>query len=192
MAPTPLHALLSARKPSVSHFGTAVLTAAVVHFFMHFFASLRRLSGLSALCLLSTLLTPVTAQADPQNAQSGAIGTPQDFAALTIRPSGPEELDLATGVTTLRCVSVPYRSGSPVEPRGARQRVGRGGVSVPYRSGSPVELRAVRLHQYVLVVSVPYRSGSPVEHQALAQKVSCYNLTVSVPYRSGSPVEPSV
>ncbi len=39
----------------------------------------------------------------------------------------------------LRCVSVPYRSGSPVEPRGARQRVGRGGVSVPYRSGSPVE-----------------------------------------------------
>ena len=70
---------------------------------MHFFASLRRLfSCLLTLGLLSTLLTPVAAQAGPQNAQSGTkVGTLQDFAALTIRPSGPENLDLATGVTTL-------------------------------------------------------------------------------------------
>lgn len=29
------------------------------------------------------------------------VGTDADFAALTVRPNGPEELDLATGVTTL-------------------------------------------------------------------------------------------
>ncbi len=29
------------------------------------------------------------------------MGSPQDFAALTVRPDGPEELDLSTGVTTL-------------------------------------------------------------------------------------------
>ncbi len=29
------------------------------------------------------------------------VGNPADFAALTIRPNGPEELDLTTGVTTL-------------------------------------------------------------------------------------------
>ncbi len=34
-------------------------------------------------------------------AWAAPVGTPQDFAALTVRPSGPEELDLTTGVTTL-------------------------------------------------------------------------------------------
>ena len=34
-------------------------------------------------------------------AGAAPVGNPADFAALTIRPNGPEELDLATGVTTL-------------------------------------------------------------------------------------------
>lgn len=34
-------------------------------------------------------------------AWAAPVGTPQDFAALSVRPSGPEEFDLATGVTTL-------------------------------------------------------------------------------------------
>ena len=51
-----------------------------------------------ALCLLLTYMS-VNAQADTQTKTQ--VGSPQDFAALTIRPSGPEELDLTTGVTTL-------------------------------------------------------------------------------------------
>lgn len=34
-------------------------------------------------------------------AYAAPVGDPQDFAALTIRPNGPEQLDLETGVTTL-------------------------------------------------------------------------------------------
>jgi hypothetical protein len=34
-------------------------------------------------------------------ASASPVGTDADFAALTVRPNGPEELDLATGVTTL-------------------------------------------------------------------------------------------
>lgn len=34
-------------------------------------------------------------------ASAAPVGTDADFAALTVRPNGPEELDLATGVTTL-------------------------------------------------------------------------------------------
>lgn len=34
-------------------------------------------------------------------AAAAPVGNPADFAALTIRPNGPEELDLTTGVTTL-------------------------------------------------------------------------------------------
>jgi len=34
-------------------------------------------------------------------ASAALVGTDADFAALTVRPNGPEELDLATGVTTL-------------------------------------------------------------------------------------------
>ena len=41
------------------------------------------------------LISVCTALAQPQ------VGSPQDFAALTVRPNGPEELDLTTGVTTL-------------------------------------------------------------------------------------------
>lgn len=35
------------------------------------------------------------------SAWGSPVGTPQDFAALSVRPNGPEELDLATGITTL-------------------------------------------------------------------------------------------
>lgn len=52
--------------------------------------SLRR----SFLPLLLLALSVAVAWAAP-------VGSPQDFAALTVRPSGPEELDLTTGVTTL-------------------------------------------------------------------------------------------
>ena len=69
--------------------GTAVLTPAVVHSFMRSSTLLRRFF------LLLFLLFPVYASPDSQ------VGDPQDFAALTIRPDGPEELDLTTGVTTL-------------------------------------------------------------------------------------------
>jgi hypothetical protein len=34
-------------------------------------------------------------------ALAAPVGTETDFAALTVRPNGPEELDVATGVTTL-------------------------------------------------------------------------------------------
>lgn len=37
----------------------------------------------------------------PGLTHAGPVGDQQDFAALTIRPNGPEELDLETGVTTL-------------------------------------------------------------------------------------------
>ena len=68
---------------------------------------LRRLFVLpSALCLLLAFTLPVNAQSDTQNTQTDTqadtqVGSPQDFAALNIVPSGPEELDLTTGVTTL-------------------------------------------------------------------------------------------
>lgn len=37
----------------------------------------------------------------PGPTHAAPVGDPQDFAALTIRPTGPEQLDLETGVTTL-------------------------------------------------------------------------------------------
>ena len=69
-------------------------------FLRHF---LRRLFVLpSALCLLLAFTLSVNAQSGTQNAQTDTqVGSPQDFAALNIVPSGPEELDLTTGVTTL-------------------------------------------------------------------------------------------
>lgn len=51
---------------------------------------LRRIFLLSALVLCHSGL-----------AWAAPLGNPADFAALTVRPAGPEELDLATGVTTL-------------------------------------------------------------------------------------------
>ena len=89
------------------HFSTALLTCAVVHSVMRSFAStrqflrhfLRRLFIYPSALLLLTYALPVSAQADTQTDKQ--VGSPQDFAALTIRPRGPEELDLTTGVTTL-------------------------------------------------------------------------------------------
>ncbi len=70
---------------------------------MRFFTSVRR--PFLALLLLPLLLP---AYASPENNQ---VGDTQDFAALTIRPDGPEELDLTTGVTTLpRGGEIVYRN----------------------------------------------------------------------------------
>ncbi len=56
---------------------------------------MKRLLLILLLALALTLTSALT------SALASTVGTPQDFAALSVRPNGPEELDLATGITTL-------------------------------------------------------------------------------------------
>ncbi len=71
---------------------------------------------------------------------------------------------MRTGVNR---VSVPYRSGSPVEQSGWSGYPLAHGVSVPYRSGSPVELPATVKHIVFLVFQFPIAREVQWNHELI-------------------------
>ncbi len=144
--------------------------------FMHISVSVRRLLWF----LLGLLLLFLPIYVAPVNAQVGSqVGSPQDFAALTIRPSGPEELDLATGVTTLpQGGEIAYRN----------EGVTLSGAFIRYLEGDFIEveeasvagdfglLRAPRLRFDVVAQTLQAEGGAVFSGEALELSADTLSL----------------
>ncbi len=127
--------------------------------------------------LLAISLLPL-AYATPANNQ---VGSPQDFAALTIRPNGPEELDLTTGVTTLpQGGEIVYRK-EQVTLKGSFIRYLEGdfieveGASVTGTFGS---LRAPRLRFEVEAQTLQAQGGATFSGKALGLTADKLSLSL--------------
>lgn len=107
------------------------------------------------------------------------VGDPQDFAALTIRPAGPEELDLETGVTTLP-------EGGVVSYR--KEGVTLKGTFIRYLEGDFIDVReavvtgdfgtlkAPELRFDVAAQTLQAESGASFEGEALAMSADALTL----------------
>ena len=143
---------------------------------MRFFTSVRQV--FLFLPVLSLLLFPGLSPAYASSAQN-QVGDAQDFAALTIRPDGPEELDLTTGVTTLpRGGEIVYR----------KEGVTLQGSFIRYLEGDFIEveeasvkgdfgtLRAPRLRFDVAAQTLAAQGGAAFSGEALELSADTLSL----------------
>ena len=128
-----------------------------------------------ALSLAIPLVLPGLAYAAP-------VGDSQDFAALTIRPTGPEQLDLETGVTTLpEGGEIVYRQES-VTLRGSFIRYLEGSfveVEEAVVEGEFGTLTASQLRFDVAAQTLQADSGATFTGEALSMSADALTLNLA-------------
>ena len=98
----------------------------------------------------------------------------------------PLEREGVAALTVRQRVSVPYRSGMPLEHSKCPNPDRQSSVSVPYRSGMPLEHAIIMPNQPPLMFQSPIVRGCRWNVATHPQRAV---PDVSVPYRSGMPLE---